>query len=277
MSREEDADRKRASNSPETTALSVVWGSSGRLIVPRCLAGHLNSPSSVFVGCAYKLHTAVILYCTHMNMYCIDMFLNTEIVYVQSSVWMFSLSVRSVESSSCGICSHDYSLWSRLKCPRLPLIEPRSRYFLFWAPVAFLLSPPCFFTCRSAQTFPSQARGGAVRLLNLEPSCCPDSWTPSPWPVETRPQLSALKALSSASGSDLRWLSAVASCSLSCSLALPLPTHAVISVLTHRGASCCGFFDNRPIQLQTSDPLWFSVLALGGFGPLFLPVYMTSA
>lgn len=33
-----------------------------------------------------------------MNMYCIDMFLNTEIVYVQSSVWMFSLSVRSVET-----------------------------------------------------------------------------------------------------------------------------------------------------------------------------------
>lgn len=142
MSREEDADRKRASNSPETTALSVVWGSSGRLIVPRCLAGHLNSPSSVFVGCANKLHTAVILYCTHMNMYCIDMFLNTEIVYVQSFVWMFSLSVRSVESSSCGICSHDYSLWSRLKCPRLPLIEPCSRYFLFWAPVAFLVSSP---------------------------------------------------------------------------------------------------------------------------------------
>lgn len=129
MSRKEDADRKRASNSPKTTALSVVWGSSGRLIVPRCLAGHLNSPSSVFVGCANKLHTAVILDCTNMNMYCIDMFLNTEIVYVQSFVWMFSLSVRSVESSSCGICSHDYSLWSRLKCPRLPLIEPRSRYF----------------------------------------------------------------------------------------------------------------------------------------------------
>lgn len=141
------------------------------MIVPRCLAGHLNSPSSVFVGCAYKLHTAVILYCTHMNMYCIDMFLNTEIVYVQSFVWMFSLPVRSVESSSCGICSHDYSLWSRLKCPRSPLLEPRSRYFFS----AFLLSPPRFFTCRSAQTFPSQARGGAVRLLNLEPSCCPDS------------------------------------------------------------------------------------------------------
>lgn len=49
---------------------------------------------------------------------------------------MFSLSVRSVESSSCGICSHDYSLWSRLKCPRLPLIEPRSRYF-------FVLSTRC--------------------------------------------------------------------------------------------------------------------------------------
>lgn len=49
------------------------------------------------------------------------MFLNTEIVYVQSFVWMFSLPVRSVESSSC--------VWSRLKCPRLPLIEPRSRYF----------------------------------------------------------------------------------------------------------------------------------------------------
>lgn len=33
-----------------------------------------------------------------MNMYCIDMFLNTEIVYVQSFAWMFSLPVRSVET-----------------------------------------------------------------------------------------------------------------------------------------------------------------------------------
>lgn len=143
MSREEDADRKRASNSPKTTALSVVWGSSGRLIVPRCVAGHLNSPSSVFVGCANKLHTAVILDCTNMNMYCRDMFLNTEIVYVQSFAWMFSLPVRSVETLQL------WYLFTWLLTVVSTEVSPFTAnwtslqiFFLFWAPVAFLVSSP---------------------------------------------------------------------------------------------------------------------------------------
>lgn len=82
------------------------------MIVPRCLAGHLNSPSSVFVGCANKLHTAVILDCTNINMYCIDMFLIPRCVFILIATPFKVLAINLMFRALCGCSASLYAAWN---------------------------------------------------------------------------------------------------------------------------------------------------------------------